>query len=167
MTRRQFLFSSSAAAYQKDQPVQRPNILVILADDLAAWMLGCYGNKEIKTPNIDNVARGGLRFANALLRFADLLAQPSDILHGPCTAPARHPGFSDRQARSRIRRKARRSRPPRCESEVMISDLLSKAGYSCGYVGKWHMGEDAQPGHGYKYTLHDDRRPRSYTDPEM
>src|SRR3977135_1320625 len=46
------------------KPVERPNILFILADDLAAWMLGCYGNKEIKTPNIDNLARGGMRFAN-------------------------------------------------------------------------------------------------------
>jgi hypothetical protein len=34
----------------------------------------------------------------------------------------------------------------------MISDALSAAGYNCGYVGKWHMGEDATPGHGYKFT---------------
>ena len=49
----------------------------------------------------------------------------------------------------------------------MISDLLSKAGYNCGYVGKWHMGNDAQPGHGYKYTYTMIGGQRSYTDPEM
>ena len=57
--------------------------------------------------------------------------------------------------------------PASFRSEVMISDLLSKAGYSCGYVGKWHMGEDAQPGHGYKYTYTMIGGSRSYTDPEM
>jgi arylsulfatase A-like enzyme len=34
----------------------------------------------------------------------------------------------------------------------MISDVLSSAGYNCGYVGKWHMGSDQRPGHGYRYT---------------
>ena len=40
---------------------ERPNVLIILADDLASWMVGCYGNKEIRTPNIDNLARTGMR----------------------------------------------------------------------------------------------------------
>ncbi|MCP5117539.1 MAG: sulfatase-like hydrolase/transferase, partial [bacterium] len=37
-------------------------------------------------------------------------------------------------------------------NETMVSDLLAGAGYNCGYVGKWHMGNDASPGHGYDYT---------------
>ena len=52
-------------------------------------------------------------------------------------------------------------------SEVMISDLLAKAGYNCGYVGKWHMGNDRQPGHGYKYTYTMSGGSGPYTDPEM
>jgi hypothetical protein len=42
--------------------------------------------------------------------------------------------------------------PASFAQEVMISDVLAKAGYRCGYVGKWHMGNDASPGHGYEFT---------------
>ena len=42
----------------------RPNIVVVLADDLAVWALGCYGNREIRTPNLDDLARDGVRFTN-------------------------------------------------------------------------------------------------------
>ncbi|MCQ8811699.1 sulfatase-like hydrolase/transferase, partial [Escherichia coli] len=53
------------ALAQKAAPNRpRPNIVFILADDLASWMLGCYGNREIKTPNIDRLAQGGMRFIN-------------------------------------------------------------------------------------------------------
>ena len=54
--------------------------------------------------------------------------------------------------RYKTRRKDKRKYRSSFASEVMISDLLAKAGYNCGYVGKWHMGNDRQPGHGYKYT---------------
>jgi choline-sulfatase len=166
VTRRQFLFSSSAAAYQKNQPVQRPNVLVILADDLAAWMLGCYGNKEIKTPNIDNVARGGLRFANAFC--ASPICSPSRATFFTGRVPRQH-GIHDFLTERPIENppQGQKEPPASFRSEVMISDLLSKAGYSCGYVGKWHMGEDAEPGHGYKYTYTMLGGSRSYTDPEM
>ena len=71
VARRHFLLGGLAAplAAQRRKTAapaaaQRPNILLILADDLAAWMVGCYGNKEIRTPNIDRLARSGTRFAN-------------------------------------------------------------------------------------------------------
>ena len=65
MNRREFLLGAGALTQLKGQPAgARPNILVIMADDLAAWMCGCYGNKEIRTPNIDSLARSGIRFAN-------------------------------------------------------------------------------------------------------
>lgn len=71
-TRRSFLASSAAAPAlhaQRRSPATptRPNILLILTDDLPAWALGCYGNTEIRTPNIDNLARAGTRFANSLV----------------------------------------------------------------------------------------------------
>src|SRR4051794_5062700 len=71
MNRRQFLASTAVAAStlagaDRKSP-ERPNVLIIMADDLAAWMLGCYGNKEIHTPNIDRLAREGMRFNNAFV----------------------------------------------------------------------------------------------------
>src|SRR5262249_24810409 len=67
MLRRELLLGSAAvpALYaQKKAPPASPNILLIVAEDVGAWMLGCYGTKEIRTPNLDLLARGGTRFAN-------------------------------------------------------------------------------------------------------
>ena len=62
------LTQATAAGLEHDNAKwQRPNILLILADDLADWMLGCYGNKEIRTPNIDLLARSGMRFQNSFV----------------------------------------------------------------------------------------------------
>src|SRR6266851_6393656 len=67
LARREFLLASlafPALSAQKKPAAAPPNIILIIAGDLGSWMLGCYGNKEIKTPNIDNLARAGMRFAN-------------------------------------------------------------------------------------------------------
>jgi len=57
LNRRTFLMGAGAAVYAANPSVARPNVLLIIADDLAAWMTGCYGNKEIRTPHIDLLAR--------------------------------------------------------------------------------------------------------------
>jgi choline-sulfatase len=165
------LFSSTAAALPsaglaKDPPAPRPNILIILADDLAAWMLGCYGNQEIQTPNIDNLARGGLRFTNAYCATPICSASRATLFTG--RLPRQH-GINDFLTDKPIDNppQGQKEPPASFQQEVMISDLLSKAGYNCGYVGKWHMGNDAKPGHGYQYSYTMLGGSRSYTDPEM
>lgn len=64
VSRRNFLLGSlalPALAAKKEAPV-RPNILLVVADELPCWMLGAYGNKEVRTPNIDRLAQTGTRF---------------------------------------------------------------------------------------------------------
>ena len=114
-------------------------------------MLGCYGNKEIKTPNIDNLARAGVRFANSFC--ATPICSPSRATFFTGRLPRQH-GIQDFLVDHPIENppQGQEAPPSSFRNEVMISDLLAKAGYNCGYVGKWHMGNDAQPGHGYKYT---------------
>ena len=162
MNRRQFLLTSVAgatASAQRNRPVvQRPNILVIMADDLGAWMLGCYGNKEFRTPNIDNIARGGLRFTNAFCTSP--ASSPSRATFFTGRTPSQH-GLSDSLELNGA------AAPASFASEVMISDLLANAGYACGYVGKWAMGNTGQPGHGWKYTYVLAGPLASYEDPEM
>jgi arylsulfatase A-like enzyme len=65
ISRRHFFFGSLALpAFAAKKPPARPNLLLFLVDNLPAWTLGCYGNKEIRTPNIDRLSQTGTRFLN-------------------------------------------------------------------------------------------------------
>jgi choline-sulfatase len=167
LRRREFLFTTAGAALAADKkPVQRPNILLILADDLAAWMLGCYGNQEIKTPNMDLLARSGMRFANSFV--CSPICSPSRATLFTGRVPRQH-GIHDFLTAKPIENppQGQSAPPPSFEKETMISDALAAAGYRCGYVGKWHMGNDERPGHGYEYSYTMTGGSRSYRDPDM
>lgn len=154
LSRRHFLMSSAAPLLaQKSQPVvQKPNVLLILGDDIAAWMLACYGNKEILTPNISLLARSGVRFESHYAGSADCVTSRATLFSG--RTPRQHGVFEAARATDSLAR------------EVMLSDVLSQAGYQCGYVGKWGMGNDAAPGHGYQYTCTLAGEP-AYVDPTL
>src|SRR5260370_8645781 len=66
LSRRHFCFGSLALpALAAKKPLgEQPNILLILVDGLPSWILGCYGNTEVRTPNIDRLAQTGTRFMN-------------------------------------------------------------------------------------------------------
>ncbi len=154
LSRRNFLAHAAAPALlaqKKKTASLRPNILLILADDLAAWMLGCYGNKEIKTPNIDTLARTGARFLNNFVCTPICSASRATLFTG--RTPMQH-GIHDFLTAKPVENppQGQAAPPASFASETMISDVLSQAGYSCGYVGKWHMGGDPTPGHGYKHS---------------
>lgn len=167
LTRRSFLASSAAPLFaQKKTAAPRPNVLLIVADDLASWMLGCYGNTEIRTPNIDRLARSGVRFINNFCCTPICSASRATLFTG--RTPMQH-GIHDFLTEKPVEKppQGQAAPPPSFQNEVMISDLLAGAGYNCGYVGKWHMGNDQQPGHGYQYSYTMLGGSRSYTDPEM
>ncbi len=85
LTRRR-LFGSVAAPWllqRRGTSASRPNIVLVLADDLAAWMTGCYGNREILTPNIDRLAQTGTRMAQS--------APPSPRPAAPLSLPGERP----------------------------------------------------------------------------
>src|SRR5215831_15685153 len=65
LSRRHFLYGSLALPAFAAKPAgEQPNIVLILADGVGSWMLGCYGNKEVRTPKIDSLATNGTRFLN-------------------------------------------------------------------------------------------------------
>ncbi len=65
VSRRQLLWGSVALpAFAKKTPPERPNLVLFLIDNLPSWVLGCYGNQELRTPNLDRLAQTGVRFAN-------------------------------------------------------------------------------------------------------
>ncbi|HZN26728.1 MAG TPA: sulfatase-like hydrolase/transferase, partial [Burkholderiales bacterium] len=165
LRRRDFLLTGAGAAFAA-QTAQRPNILLILADDLGAWMLGCYGNKEIKTPNIDRLSRMGMRFVNSFVATPICSASRATLFTG--RVPRQH-GIHDFLTPKPVENppQGQLAPPASFEKEIMISDLLARGGYRCGYVGKWHMGNDDRPGHGYQFTYTMMGGSRSYRDPEM
>ena len=139
MKRRSFLktISQSLAAFsvvghsscQSIQKKPKPNIIFILADDLGYGDLGCYGQRLIKTPNIDKLASDGLRFTQA-------------YAGGPVCTPSRsvlmtglHNGHT-----------AARDNIPHYhtylqENDVTVAEVLKQTGYRCGGVGKWSLGD--------------------------
>ena len=168
LSRRHFFLGSLAAgaSAQNKKAPERPNVVLIMADDLAAWMLGIYGNKEIRTPNIDRLARTGTRFVNSYVCSPVCSASPATLFTG--RTPMQH-GIVDFLTPHPIAQppQGQAAPPPSFAKEIMVSDLLAGAGYECGYSGKWHMGSDAQPQHrfGFWYTMPDGSSP--YQNPTM
>ena len=127
-----------------------PNILIVMADDLADWHLGCYGNKVVKTPNIDRLAVTGVRMANSFV--CTPICSPSRATFFSGLVPRQHgihdfltprPAQNPEQGWNRT--------PESWYAQPHISDYLSRSGYECGYVGKWHMEREQSPQHSYSY----------------
>lgn len=120
---------SLSMSAQKDQ---RPNIIVILADDLGYSDLGCYGG-EINTPNLDKLAENGLRF-NSFYNTSRSCPTRASLLTGlyqhqagigRMTFDEHKPGY----------------RGTLSENAVTIAEVMKEAGYNTGMVGKWHVAE--------------------------
>ncbi len=122
---------------------KRPNIIMILTDDQGHWAMGCAGNPELKTPNLDRLAASGIRFDNLFCVTPVCSAARASILTG--NIPSCH-GVHDFLLSERNF----------LDGKPGYTDFLADAGYSCGISGKWHMGDDnrAQKSYGYWRVHH-------------
>jgi arylsulfatase A-like enzyme len=136
-SRRSFLFGAAAvpliAQKRRSSP---PNLLLIVASDLGAWMLGCEGNREILTPNIDRLARGGLRFTAGSVCTPRPASSRATLFTG--RTPMQH-GIHDSAANGNG-----------VQNEVLLSDVLAGHGYRCGYAGWWDLGSEQAPQHHFE-----------------
>lgn len=121
---------------------ERPNVLFILADDQGAWALGCAGNPEIRTPNLDRLAASGAR----LTRFycASPVCSPAraSLLTG--RIPSQH-GVHDWLRAGNVGAGALGY----LDGQRAYTEVLAEAGYECGLSGKWHLGDSQRPQQGF------------------
>lgn len=103
-----------------------PNIIFIMADDLGYGDLGCYGQRFIQTPNLDQMALEGLRFTQCYA--GSTVCAPSRC----CLMTGFHSGHA------RVRGNKRH---PLLPEDVTVAEVLKDAGYATGQVGKWGLGE--------------------------
>jgi arylsulfatase A-like enzyme len=123
-------------------PKKRPNVLFILTDDLGYGDLACYGHPQIKTPNIDKLAKEGMRFTQFYVT-------------APVCTPSRASFMTGRYAqRYNIHHADLPESEPRYplpDDAVTIQRLLQAAGYRTAHIGKWHLGEPPLTGMPRKY----------------
>ena len=123
---------------------ERPNIVLILADDLAWSDLGCYGSTRCETPNLDRLAAQGMRFTDAYA--AAPLCSPSRaaLMTGKTPARLNFEFVTKWRADVLPTRGSRKVTPPPYTydlplEERTIAEVLRDAGYRTGMAGKWHL----------------------------
>lgn len=147
LTRRRLLQGAAAAASvahlgpldaalaARPKPRRRPNIVVILADDLGYGELGCYGQQLMQTPHSDRMAAEGTRYTDYYAGAA--VCAPSRC----CMLTGLHNGHA------RIRANAVTAVPPRAQDslapeDVTFAEVMQRGGYATGLFGKWGFGPD-------------------------
>ena len=106
-----------------------PNVIVIMADDLGYGDLSCYGATAVKTPNIDRLAAGGMRFTSGYCSASTCTPSRYSLLTG--SYAFRHPGTGIAPPNS----------PLIIPHETFtLPDLMKQAGYQTAVIGKWHLG---------------------------
>ncbi len=125
----------------------RPNILWITGEGVPISALSCYGSKLIETPNIDRIAREGMRFTNGFTTNALCAPSRATLLTGTYSHVNGMVGNPGNPA-------ARGEDIPRFdEAQMTIAKLLKQSGYQTGLVGKWHL--PANPGKtGFDYFVY-------------
>jgi arylsulfatase A-like enzyme len=122
-----------------------PNVLFILSDNHGAWTLGCYGNPEIRTPNIDKLAAEGTLFTRAYCNNSVCSPSRATFLTG--LIPSQNGVHAYIPNAAQI--------GPRAYNTIKEFDglpaILSRAGFVCGLAGKWHLGDNLHPQQGFSY----------------
>ena len=123
--------SATAETVQKNstQAPQKPNVIVILADDLGYGDLKCYGAKNVETPHVDKLASEGIRFTNAHTVAATSTPSRYSLLTGEYAWRRPDTDIAAGDVKMIIR-----------PEQYTMADMFKSAGYATAAIGKWHLG---------------------------
>ena len=116
---------------------QRPNIVLMLADDLGYGDLSCYGSTQTSTPHLDGLAAGGLRFTDFYAGSGVCSPSRACFMTGRFSVRVGVYSWIHTSHNMHLR-----------VEETTIAELLKEAGYSTAHLGKWHLGYDLEDGSG-------------------
>lgn len=119
-------------AHAADEP-RKPNIILVMADDLGCHELGCYGQTKIKTPNIDKLAAGGMKFTHFYAGCAVCAPSRCALMTG------KHMGHATVRNNVQFKKGEEGQFPIRAQ-DVTVAELLKAQGYATGAMGKWGLG---------------------------
>jgi arylsulfatase A-like enzyme len=129
------ILSAAISQLALSQSAEKPNVIIIYADDLGYGDVSCYGATSVKTPNIDRAAREGLRFTNAHCSSATSTPSRYSLLTGEYAWRKPRTGVATGDATAIIH-------PDR----FTLADVMKNAGYTTGAIGKWHLGLGPETG---------------------
>ncbi len=109
----------------------KPNVIFILADDLGYGDVGCYGQKVIRTPNIDKLAVEGMRFTQAYSGATVCAPSRCALMTG------KHGGHAFIRGNKEIKPEGQQPMPA---DTFTVAHLMKRAGYTTGLIGKWGLG---------------------------
>ena len=123
----------------------QPNILFFLVDDLGRHQVGCYGSSFYETPNIDKLAKDGMRFDHAYAAAAVCSPTRASIMTGKYPARLHLTDYipGHKPKRRLVTPKMQQGLPL---EEVTLAESLKAAGYATGHFGKWHLNGIRGPG---------------------
>ncbi|MEC7717421.1 MAG: sulfatase-like hydrolase/transferase [Planctomycetota bacterium] len=125
---------------------ESPNVIVIYSDDQGALDARCFGSEDLETPNIDGLARSGIRLTSMYAPSAICSASRAGLMTGRLPPRAGVPGNVSSQE----------GRPGMPTEEVTLAEMFKAAGYATGHVGKWHLGytpETMPNGQGFDFSF--------------
>ena len=126
---RLFIPLFTALAFFSARAADKPNIVLLYADDLGYGDVSCYGSKTISTPNIDRLAAAGLRFTDGHAAAATCTPSRYAMLTGEYAFRKKGTGILPGDAKLIIE-----------HGRTTLASVLKRAGYTTGVVGKWHLG---------------------------
>lgn len=139
------------------QAAERPNIVLIVSDDLGYGDLHCYGADEVRTPHLDQLAKEGLRLTSCYAGHPNCSPSRAALMTGRTPTRVGVRDWIPEESPVHLRR-----------SEITVARLLKQAGYATAHVGKWHLNghfnqpTQPQPGdHGFDYwfSVHNNALP--------